>query len=114
MRVRAAGQRRKGKIQKRDYALCHSRFRWNSPKMSGMLTAIETTGTLEPDGRIVIDETFAVNAPTPVRVIVLFPENDDISENEWAQAAAKNEAFAFLHEPGEDIYTLADGKPLNP
>ena len=78
-----------------------------------MLTAIETTGTIEQNGRIVIDETFSVNAPTSVRVIVLFPESDDLSEAEWRQAATKNEVFDFLNAPEEDIYSLADGKPLD-
>ena len=82
-------------------------------ELNSMLTAIETTGTIEQSGRIVIDETFSVSAPTPVRVIVLFPENEDFSENEWLQAASKNPVFDFLNEPEEDIYTLADGKPLN-
>ena len=78
-----------------------------------MLTAIETTGTIEQSGRITIDETFSVSAPTLVRVIVLFPETEDLSENEWLQAASRNEAFDFLNDPEEDIYSLADGKPLN-
>ena len=78
-----------------------------------MPTAIETTGTIEQSGRITIDETFSVNAPTSVRVIVLFPETEDLSENEWLQAASKNEAFDFLNDPEEDIYSLTDGKPLN-
>ena len=78
-----------------------------------MLTAIETTGTIEQSGRIVIDETFLVNAPTLVRVIVLFPESEDLNESEWLQAASKNEAFDFLNDPDEDIYSLSDGKPLN-
>ncbi|MDQ3685010.1 MAG: hypothetical protein M3430_05340 [Acidobacteriota bacterium] len=78
-----------------------------------MLTAIETTGIIEQNGRIVIDETFSVSAPTSVRVIVLFPESEDLSENEWRQAASKNQAFDFLNEPDEDIYTLADGKPFD-
>lgn len=78
-----------------------------------MLTAIETTGTIEKSGRIVIDETFSVSEPTSVRVIVLFPESEDLSETEWLQAAAKNDAFDFLNEPDEDIYTLADGKPID-
>ena len=78
-----------------------------------MLTAIETTGTIEQSGRIVIDETFSVNAPTSVRIIVLFPENEDVHENEWMQAASKNEAFAFLNDSDEDIYSLKDGKPLD-
>ncbi len=78
-----------------------------------MLTAIETTGTIEPNGRIVIDETFSVNAPTLVRVIVLFPESEDLNEREWLQAASKNEVFDFLNDPDEDIYSLSDGKPLD-
>lgn len=78
-----------------------------------MLTAIETTGTIEQNGRIVIDETFSVNAPTSVRVIVLFHEAEDLNESEWLQAASKNEAFDFLNNPEEDIYSLTDGKPLN-
>jgi hypothetical protein len=78
-----------------------------------MLTAIETIGRIEMNGKIVIDETFSVNAPTSVRVIVLFPESEDLSESEWLQAASKNEAFDFLNDPEEDIYSLADGKPLD-
>lgn len=78
-----------------------------------MLTAIETTGTIEQSGRIVIDETFSVNTPTLVRVIVLFAENEDLNESEWLQAASKNEVFDFLNDPDEDIYSLSDGKPLD-
>ena len=78
-----------------------------------MLTAIETTGTIEQSGKIVIDEIFSVNAPTSVRVIVLFPESEDLNEKDWMQAASKNEAFDFLNSPDEDIYTLTDGEPLN-
>lgn len=78
-----------------------------------MLTAIETTGKIEQNGRIVIDEIFSVNAPVSVKVIVLFPENEELSENEWMRAAAINEAFDFLNDSDEDIYSLADGKPLD-
>ncbi len=78
-----------------------------------MLTAIETTGTIEQNGRIVIDETFAVDEPTSVRIIVLFPESGDFGENEWQRAASKNQAFDFLNDPDEDIYTVADGKPID-
>ena len=78
-----------------------------------MLTAIETTGTIERNGKIVIDETFSVSAPTSVRVIVLFPESEDLNESEWLEAASKNEAFDFLNSPEEDVYSLEDGKPLD-
>ena len=50
-------------------------------------------------------------------VLVLIPEQEDkevadIDEIEWLRAAAANPAFEFLKEPEEDIYTLADGRPL--
>ena len=78
-----------------------------------MLTAIETTGTIGQNGKIVIDETFSVSETTSVRVIVLFPESEDLDENAWMQTASKNEAFDFLNDPDEDIYSATDGKPLN-
>lgn len=78
-----------------------------------MLTAIETTGTIGQNGKIVIDDTFSVSEPTSVRVIVLFPESEDLDENVWMQTASKNEAFDFLNDPEEDIYSATDGKPLN-
>ena len=78
-----------------------------------MLTAIETTGTIGQNGKIVIDDTFSVSEPTSVRVIVLFPESEDLDENVWMQTASKNEAFDFLNDPDEDIYSATDGKPLN-
>jgi hypothetical protein len=40
----------------------------------------------------------------------LLPEDSDISETEWLQAAATNPAFDFLKYPEEDIYTLSDGR----
>lgn len=48
-----------------------------------MRTAIGTTGTIEQNGRIVIDEIFSVNAPTSVRVIVLFSEGEELNEREF-------------------------------
>jgi hypothetical protein len=46
---------------------------------------------------------------------VLFPEEhkEEISESEWLYAAAVNPAFDFMKDPGQDIYTLADGKPFD-
>ena len=77
-----------------------------------MLTAIETTGTINANHQIVLDEDLPDNAPSRVRVIVLFDENTDINEKEWLQAASKNDAFDFLNDEAEDIYTLEDGKPV--
>jgi hypothetical protein len=77
-----------------------------------MLTAIETTGTINANHQIVLDEQLPDNAPSRVRVIVLFDENADFNEKEWLQAASKNDAFDFLNNESEDIYTLEDGKPV--
>jgi len=76
-----------------------------------MLTAIETTATVGVNRQLLLDEDLPENVSAKVRVIVLFAE-EDFSENEWLKAASKNEAFNFLNDDAEDIYTLADGKPL--
>ncbi len=47
-----------------------------------------------------------------VRLIILVPQADEISEEDWAYAI-KNPAFQFLNEPEEDIYTIHDGQPIN-
>ena len=75
--------------------------------------AIETTGTIDSERRLVLDEPLPTVGPTRVRVIILLPEEADIDEMEWLRAAATNPAFDFLKEPEEDIYTLADGKPFH-
>ncbi len=76
-----------------------------------MLTAIETTGTIGANRQLLLDEDLPENISAKVRVIVLFDE-DDLNEKEWMKAASKNDAFDFLNDEAEDIYTLEDGKPL--
>ena len=44
--------------------------------------------------------------------LVLEANRQSHIENEWLQAVSKNQAFDFLNEPEEDIYTLTDGTPL--
>jgi hypothetical protein len=74
--------------------------------------AIEATGTIDAQRRLVLDELLPVVGPTRVRVIILLPEEIDVEEKEWLQAANANPAFDFLKEPEEDIYTLEDGSPF--
>jgi phosphopantothenoylcysteine synthetase/decarboxylase len=79
-----------------------------------MLTAIETTGTINANHKLVLDEDLPNNAPSRVRVIVLFDgDTTDFGEKEWMKAASKNEAFDFLNDEAEDIYNLEDGKPVD-
>jgi hypothetical protein len=46
-------------------------------------------------------------------VIVLYPLDDEFDEAEWLRAASLNPAFAYLHDPAEDIYTVEDGTPFH-
>lgn len=78
-----------------------------------MLTAIETTATIGANRQLTLDEDLPENVSAgKVRVIVLFSE-EDFNEREWLKAASKNDAFDFLNDEAEDIYTLEDGKPLS-
>jgi hypothetical protein len=80
--------------------------------MEAAMTAIETTGVIDEDCRLKLDEALPVNGPMRVRVIVLYPLVDEIGEADWLRAAAGNPAFQGLEAPEEDIYTLEDGKPF--
>jgi len=51
--------------------------------------------------------------PKIIRVIILLLEEMDIDETEWLKLASINNAFDFLKEPEEDIYTSSDGKPFH-
>jgi len=77
-----------------------------------MLTAIETTATISATRQLLLDEDLPENVSAKVRVIVLFAE-DDVCEKDWLKTASNNDAFDFLNDEAEDIYTLEDGKPLN-
>ena len=78
-----------------------------------MLTAIETTGTINANHQIELDQQLPENAPTRIRVIVLYDESgQDIGEREWLAAASGGDVFDFLADDSENIYTLADGSPV--
>ena len=80
--------------------------------MENVEKAIEATGTIDEQRRLVLDEPLPVVGPTRVRVIILLPEETDVDEKEWLRAASANPAFDFLKEPEEDIYTPEDGRPF--
>jgi hypothetical protein len=74
--------------------------------------AIETTGTVDGEHRLVLDEPLPIAGLSRVRVIILVPEDTELDEKLWLEAARSNPAFEFLTDPAEDIYTAADGKPF--
>lgn len=73
------------------------------------LKAIETTGTVDENHHLHVDAPLPIPGPAQVRVIVLYPGEEEAEESEWLRAAARNPAFDFLKDPEEDIYSLADG-----
>ena len=81
--------------------------------MEATLTAIEATGTIDENRQLRLDELLPVSGPVRVRVIVLYPLNEEWDETEWLQAAARNPLFDSLNDSVEDIYSLADGKPFH-
>ena len=76
------------------------------------MKAIETSGLIDEQGHLILPEKITMTAPGRVRVIVLAPDSDSPNEIEWLKAASGNEAFNFLKDPEEDIYTINDGKPF--
>ena len=75
--------------------------------------AIETTGMIDDQHRLILDRPLPIVGPARVRVIILLPEEADIDEMEWLRAASANPAFDSLKEPEEDIYTIANGRPFH-
>ena len=80
--------------------------------MNSAIAAIETTGTIDEQQQLRLDECLPLSGPRRVRVIVLYPTDDESDEMEWLRAAARNPAFASLADPEEDIYSLDDGEPF--
>ena len=80
--------------------------------METTMTAIEMTGRIDEHRQLQLDNPLPVSGPMRVRVIVLYPIQDQEDETEWLQAAARNPAFEFLKDPEEDIYSLTDGEPF--
>lgn len=81
--------------------------------MEDAMTAIEMTGTIDEHRQLRLDSALPVTGPMRVRVLVLYPLTDECDETEWLHVAARNPAFAYLSEPDEDLYTLADGEPFH-
>jgi hypothetical protein len=81
--------------------------------METTLTAVERTGTINEHHELQLDGALPIPGPKRVRVIVMYSAADQSDEIEWFHAASQNPAFDFLKDPGEDIYTLIDGKPYH-
>lgn len=80
--------------------------------MDTAMTAIEMTGRIDEHQQLLLDGPLPMSGPMRVKVIVLYPLEDEEDESQWLHAAAHNPAFDFLNDPAEDIYALTDGEPF--
>ena len=78
-----------------------------------VMNAIETTGVVDAQHQLRLDKPLPIAGQSRVRVIVLVPEESDVSEAAWTKAVATSPAFDFLKDAAEDIYTPADGNPFH-
>ena len=78
-----------------------------------VMNAIETTGVVDAQHQLRLDKPLPIAGHSRVRVVVLVPEEADISETAWAETVAISPAFDFLKDAAEDIYTATDGKPFD-
>jgi hypothetical protein len=46
------------------------------------MRALEVTGTIDQKGQLLLDQPLAIDMPSPVRVILLFPETTQDAEDD--------------------------------
>ncbi|MBI5529397.1 MAG: hypothetical protein HY897_23985 [Deltaproteobacteria bacterium] len=77
---------------------------------AGTLRAFELDGMVDRNHRLRVDEPLPVEGPSRVKVIVLVPVVDELSERDYFRIAMNDPAFGFLKDSAEDVYSAADGK----
>ena len=82
--------------------------------MTTVTNAIRTTSRVSKSGGITLTE-LPLEADTLVEIIIIpgLQAGDEISEEEWMRAAARNPVFADWADPEEDIYSLDEGVPFD-
>ena len=76
------------------------------------MKAIEVVGTIDEQRRVRLDEPLPPGVAGRVRLLILIGDEEP-SDHDMMRAAVQGRSFDFLNAPGEDIYTLEDGKPLD-
>lgn len=78
------------------------------------MKAIEINSKTDKTGRLKID--YKLNkSDSNVRILILLDEDSTEQEEErlWLNSISKNQAFNFLNDSVEDIYSSKDGEPFN-
>lgn len=67
------------------------------------MKAIETTGTINPQGQLFLDVPLGITSANRVRIIVLVPESEtELEQNDWSKLTA--EQFGDGYAPVDAIY----------
>lgn len=74
---------------------------------------IELYATVDQNGRLTTDTPVPALLNQRVKILIFPLISEEISETEWLKSISSNPAFAFLHEPSENIYSANDGKPFD-
>lgn len=77
------------------------------------MKAIETTGFITRDKIIRLNVNSNITKEGDVKVIILYKEDDDLSDDQLLKAASNNTEFDFLNDEIENIYTVKDGKKFD-
>jgi hypothetical protein len=75
------------------------------------MQAIEVQALVDHEGQLRLVQPLPVRDQR-VRVLVLLPEAEDLSDALWLNGVSQNPAFDFLNDEDEDVYSLNDGKPM--
>ncbi len=79
------------------------------------MQAIETTGIINNNNILKIQHKINKQfLNKSVRILILLePEStDEIDEKLWLKSISQNNAFNFLNDSEENIYSLTDGTPF--
>ena len=76
------------------------------------MKTIETTANIKKRNQLQLERPLPPEARGRVRVLIMIPEEEDITEAEWLHVASTNPVFQFLNDSKEDIYTEEDGRPF--
>lgn len=77
------------------------------------MKAIETTGFFTSNNIIRLNEKLDIAKEGNVKIIILYKEDDDLSDAQLLKLASENTEFEFLKDESEDIYTVKDGKSFD-
>ncbi len=78
------------------------------------MQAYKTEAVIDEANRVILSNLpFKAGQRVEVVMIEAPDENKEITEREWLAEAGASDAFHFLSDPAEDIYSKDDGKPLS-